>query len=412
MTNPRCIRIENFNDKAIYEKLGYYVVPAADYTFELRPSLRTFILVLDYMLDLNLFKDKLATQVVRPDFVAHYFPLLCKKLSLEGIFSQNQIDLEEQEDEHDEDDEDNPALENSDAEKIFAIDEADFKGDINIYTLLKNKFADLSNTEGIHSFKNSVHHSEYSFNYPQNRVFIERIVPLIKESNFEITSLEHRLIITHLLSNNLDDLPRNAADLTTLFVLPLLNGQYVRQNVLINFNYHAVLLKNPSLLYALGIFTPDWYLKQTLLKLWINFSDIQAPANKTKVQSIRNLIIKILEDPLSSQPALQLALVLQANLNPSASLAENTKDFELNFTTFNTAQACKVFIKELLNVVKNADQPDKLKLTATIIIAKLYSYHLNTFKSEEIDSEPLDTFIDFTIIDIALFEKILKELKT
>ena len=75
---------------------GYVVVGPDDIVYELQPSLRNTILVLNHLFQLDLFNheigrtpdEKTLAAFVRPDFIKTYFPQLCNKLNIpfKGFF--------------------------------------------------------------------------------------------------------------------------------------------------------------------------------------------------------------------------------------------------------------------------------------------------------------------------------------
>jgi hypothetical protein len=71
---------------------GYQVLEKNQYGYELQPSVKNIIIVLDHLLALNLFSNAgdLAKEFVRPDFIKEYFPKLCAKIKATGFLSTNQ----------------------------------------------------------------------------------------------------------------------------------------------------------------------------------------------------------------------------------------------------------------------------------------------------------------------------------
>ena len=77
----------------------YIQVGADDLVYEARASIRNFLVLLNYLFQLNLFEnevgetpdEKTAAAFARPDFIKNYFPQLCKKLNItfKGFFEDN-----------------------------------------------------------------------------------------------------------------------------------------------------------------------------------------------------------------------------------------------------------------------------------------------------------------------------------
>ncbi len=74
------------------KKDEYHVVAKNQYCYELRASLKNIIIVLDHILQLNLFDntDGLAKEFTRSDFIKEYFPKLCKVLKATGFLSSQE----------------------------------------------------------------------------------------------------------------------------------------------------------------------------------------------------------------------------------------------------------------------------------------------------------------------------------
>jgi len=86
--------LNDYLQKNSYEQVGDEKVQV----FEIVPSIRNLIIALDWLLNLNLFEGRLATEFVRDDFVKTYMPLLCKKIALrlDDKISLNDIDARDQ----------------------------------------------------------------------------------------------------------------------------------------------------------------------------------------------------------------------------------------------------------------------------------------------------------------------------
>lgn len=87
--NPKndFIRIsKNASDK-LKSALGQYrVLGDGEYGYEIRPSLKNLILIINHLLNLQLFDGVDDLEYVRPDFNKQYFPLLCSKLKFVNYF--------------------------------------------------------------------------------------------------------------------------------------------------------------------------------------------------------------------------------------------------------------------------------------------------------------------------------------
>ena len=68
---------------------GYQVLGKNQYGYELQPSVKNIIIVLDHLLQLNLFSEAggLAKEFMRSDFIAVYFPKLCARIKATGFLS-------------------------------------------------------------------------------------------------------------------------------------------------------------------------------------------------------------------------------------------------------------------------------------------------------------------------------------
>ncbi len=68
---------------------GYRVLVKNEYGYELQPSVKNIIVVLDHLLALNLFSEVggLAKEFMRSDFIKEYFPKLCVALKAIGFLS-------------------------------------------------------------------------------------------------------------------------------------------------------------------------------------------------------------------------------------------------------------------------------------------------------------------------------------
>lgn len=59
------------------------------FRYELRPAIKTIIVLLNHLLNLDLFEGNSDQEINRPDFVAHYFPVLCKRLGAQDYYFSN-----------------------------------------------------------------------------------------------------------------------------------------------------------------------------------------------------------------------------------------------------------------------------------------------------------------------------------
>lgn len=75
-----------FKLRAWSEINGYQVLATNQYGYELQPSVKNIIIVLDHLLTLNLFSKEggLAKEFMRPDFIKEYFPKLCAAIKAAG----------------------------------------------------------------------------------------------------------------------------------------------------------------------------------------------------------------------------------------------------------------------------------------------------------------------------------------
>jgi len=82
---------ENERSKELLDWLktnGYQVLEKNQYGYELQPSVKNIILVLDHLLALNLFADAgLAKEFKRPDFIKEYFLKFCSVVKATGFLS-------------------------------------------------------------------------------------------------------------------------------------------------------------------------------------------------------------------------------------------------------------------------------------------------------------------------------------
>jgi len=76
---------------------GYQVLEKNQYGYELQPSIKNIIIVLDHLLQLNLFSDAggLVKEFMRPDFIKEYFPKLCAALKASNCFLSTQKDAQQ-----------------------------------------------------------------------------------------------------------------------------------------------------------------------------------------------------------------------------------------------------------------------------------------------------------------------------
>ncbi len=90
------VAVPELKDAPKFQKAGYVIVaPAEGICFELQPSLKNFIVLLNYLLNLGLFNPvNVYDELLKPDFVKTYLPKLAEKLNLkiEPSISLDEID--------------------------------------------------------------------------------------------------------------------------------------------------------------------------------------------------------------------------------------------------------------------------------------------------------------------------------
>ena len=391
MNNPRFIRLENLEDKSNYEAAGYHVVDAKDATFELQASLRTLIIMLNYILDLKLFSNNLAAEALRKDFVAHYFPLLCKKLHVEGEFSNSAIETESDDDQEKQEQKE---------PKSFDIDMLDFTGHTDVYALLKNNFSDLSNNNGFHSFKTSVKHGEYAFSYKETTKFINNLINPLKKNSTDSIGLEYSLIIANLFYNNLSSmyaLKDNQKTINpyfnanTVFALPLYNGDYVLDNFVAWHPGSSFIRDDISLLYNLVMHSPDSSTRYILSKLWIE-SYHNDTDRENHLKGIKQRIINILQDPFSLQDSIEEAFLLLNQLQ-DYKLFDTDKDLLLNFNKFKIQGDYTVFAISLITMLKELNHIENLDSIVMLIIKQLFSSLKNNVHESKAIAHNITDFI-------------------
>lgn len=69
----------------------YQIFGKNQYGYELQPSIKNIIILLDHLLQLNLFSEEggLSKEFIRPNFIKKYFPKLCKTLNATGFLSSH-----------------------------------------------------------------------------------------------------------------------------------------------------------------------------------------------------------------------------------------------------------------------------------------------------------------------------------
>ena len=82
------------------KKAGYQVLEKNQYGYELQPSVKNIIIVLDHLLALHLFSNAggLAKEFMRSDFIKEYFPKLCAALKATGFLTTQKEAQEEEPD--------------------------------------------------------------------------------------------------------------------------------------------------------------------------------------------------------------------------------------------------------------------------------------------------------------------------
>jgi len=384
----RYIRITSPSQQKEFEAQGYDVVPDGHACFELRPSIRTLIMVLSYVLDLNLFENPLEKEALRSDLVAHYFPLLCEKLHLQG---QCSLEASFEEDDDDSDSEEEEGEEEKASEKNkpspINLDEIDYAGEKDLYALAKNKFVDLGNKEGLHQFKTSVEHGEYDFEYKGSVELLEKIAQLTKNN---IASFAHNVLTVFLFSQALERLI-NTSLLTfdTIFALPLYNSDYVFDFVG-KYLYQFPLIyptqpRSISLFYNIATNQAD---RARTFSFFMSLTHID---DQEKIEAMKKLALSAISDPHASEMAFENAAFLLCLLEKNKKiefsadlLLDDTQlktenDFELIFykATTSLGEAPPDFIMSLIllystiikNLVKKEKERygDKAQLPQTII---------------------------------------------
>ncbi len=93
------IATPDLNDVSLFQKAGYVIVqPSEGICFEFQPSLKNFIVLFNYLINLNLFDPaKVYDEILKPDFVKTYLPMLAEKLKIEmePSVSLNDIDTKD-----------------------------------------------------------------------------------------------------------------------------------------------------------------------------------------------------------------------------------------------------------------------------------------------------------------------------
>ncbi len=145
-----------------YQARGYQIITAAnEICYEIRPSVKTLIIVLNYVFDLQLFDD-VGQEALRADFVTHYFPKLSKALLMEGYLARS-INAQKQ-------------------DENINFDEIDQKENTAIYSILKTTVAELSLEPLKNIFFTSFKHGTYSVDIPGGKSFKNRQTLFLEKS--------------------------------------------------------------------------------------------------------------------------------------------------------------------------------------------------------------------------------------
>ncbi len=296
----RFIRIEDVSLKSEYENNGYVVIDPNQACFELRPSTRTIILVLNHVLDLGLFKDNLGRDILgaealRPDFVTHYFSLLCKKLHLQGGYAEKLFTLKELE-KSTEDEEEEPQPNKIINRSNISIDTFDYTGNKNLFCFFINKFTDLKNSKGLHQFATKKEHGQYIFDYENKDKFNKEIIKNINNESSTPFSFEIALIIMLIFENNFNLLPENLGSFYNFFAAPLYNpdiAYYIAQQQ-INLKTSDDRMKNLS--FYLAQSQPDVMQRLNLLSGLVNLS-----SNEAQRERIQQALLTVMTNPRVTQ---------------------------------------------------------------------------------------------------------------
>jgi hypothetical protein len=305
--------------KNLYEQADYQVASSDEICFELRSYVRTLIIVLNHILDLNLFED-LASDALRNDFVTYYFPRLCKKLNINGYLALTE-DAEEQ-------------------EKSINFDEIDTQGNKIIYSFLPVKLVEYDNQRVLNLFSTKPGHGTYELKteeseQPLHKFNLNRYINSFI-NHFAPTSFISLLVLNNLASYNyqgsffsvkysnfFNGLPI-LEQFSSLFALPLDNADYAFK--LINtLDLHSRLLQHDNtswLFFTLAQSQPDRDRRMNLLgQLVSRFYDdsfidtLNSYAIETFLHdkpADPSLLIKLLDKNKLKHPELVLQQILGA----------------------------------------------------------------------------------------------------
>ncbi len=264
---PPFVRIDDMSLAQQYQAAGYSVIPPDQACYELFASIRTIILVLNHILDLNLFEGNAGQEALRADFVKHYFPLLCEKLHLQGQY----------------------ALSPTQKEQVIDVDIIDKERSAPLYSLFE--------TNGIiHQFMTRGGHGEYKFedtnknSSDQNiKTMLEAFLTKEAPSIFMVN-----LIINMYFEDNINFLySLHPPTFNTIFSLPLSNAdcayKVVENEILRKMNLD---LKQPLLLFNLAQSQPDPMRKADLFRMLI-----PVLTNADTIALIENFALNIGSNP-------------------------------------------------------------------------------------------------------------------
>ncbi len=271
----RFIRIEDMNLTTAYEKAGYTVIDQHQAVYELHPSLRTIIIVLNHILDLDLFEGKLAQEALRPDFVTHYFSLLCKKLHLQGGYAKKLFTLKDFSESAEEEEEEQTKIINK---GNIPVDIIDYNGDNSLFSIFLNKFADLENNRGLHQFTTNKWHGEYEFNYESNKdTLLDKINNLFRAAKKPQLSFWSNALMNMLYPNKLIWLSKmNTLNFNTIFVLPLYNPESAYKLAKAA-HIDTILDHKYEMLFALAKMQPDPNRANSILNIVFKYAKISLP---------------------------------------------------------------------------------------------------------------------------------------
>jgi len=296
------IRIEDPGLQKNYEAMGYEVITATDQAcFELRPSVRTLIIVFNHILDLHLFDD-IGQEALRPDFVAHYFPKLCEKLNMQGYYALTES-TEEQ-------------------EEGLDIDALDQEGEKTIHSIVTLPLPELGGKLLKNIFSTYIIHGQYLMQLQNENVALKN--NNIAKSTLSALSLSKTLLLANLLDDSLLINTPFFSRLTSpqkyaaLFALPLYNPDYASK-LIRNISAHLSINHNIELLiFNLAKSQPDS--NRTMEMLNVLVSPNRSPYLMQRIQD------EALETLIKSSDPQKAYEVLEAFIKKN--ILKTNKDYE------------------------------------------------------------------------------------